>query len=170
LWTAVNERDEIGSDLVPDYIPSVKPGGFYGWPDSYYGPHVDVRMKPQRPDLVAKAIVPDFAVGPHTASIGFAFYQGGLLPAHYANGAFVGQHGSWNRRPPSGYRVIFVPFANGKPSGPVEEVLGGFLDAEGNARGRPVGVAVGKDGSVLVADDVGNAVWRVTPAPATAAK
>jgi glucose/arabinose dehydrogenase len=170
LWTAVNERDEIGSDLVPDYITSVKRGGFYGWPYSYYGQHVDVRMKPQRPDLVAKAIVPDFAVGPHTASIGFAFYQGGLLPAHYANGAFVGQHGSWNRRPPSGYRVIFVPFANGKPSGPVEEVLGGFLDAEGNARGRPVGVAVGKDGSVLVADDVGNAVWRVTPAPATAAK
>jgi len=170
LWTAVNERDEIGSDLVPDYITSVKPGGFYGWPYSYFGQHVDVRMQPQRPDLVAKAIVPDYAVGPHTASIGFTFYQGGLLPSHYANGAFVGQHGSWNRRPPSGYRVIFVPFANGKPSGPVEEVLTGFLDAEGNARGRPVGVAVGKDGSVLVADDVGNAVWRLTPAPATAAR
>jgi len=170
LWTAVNERDEIGSDLVPDYITSVRAGGFYGWPYSYYGQHVDERIQPQRPDLVAKAIVPDYAVGPHTASLGFTFYTGGMLPAHYANGAFVGQHGSWNRRPPSGYRVIFVPFANGKPAGPVEDVLTGFLDAEGNARGRPVGVAVARDGALLVADDVGNAVWRVTPAAATAAR
>jgi len=170
LWTAVNERDEIGSDLVPDYITSVREGGFYGWPYSYYGQHVDVRMHPQRPDLVASALVPDYAVGPHTASIGFTFYEGHLFPAHYANGAFVGQHGSWNRRPPSGYRVIFVPFANGKPAGPVEEVLTGFLDAQGNARGRPVGVAVGHDGALLVADDVGNTIWRLAPAATTASR
>lgn len=170
LWTAVNERDEIGSDLVPDYITSVKQGGFYGWPYSYYGQHVDKRMQPQRPELVARAIAPDYAVGPHTASLGLAFYRGGMLPAHYANGVFVGQHGSWNRRPPSGYRVIFIPFADGKPAGPVEEVLTGFLDGDGNARGRPVGVAVGKDGALLVADDVGNTVWRVTPAPETASR
>jgi len=164
LWTAVNERDEIGSDLVPDYITSVSEGGFYGWPYSYYGQHVDARVQPPRPDLVAKAIVPDFAVGPHTASLGLAFYEGSPLPGHYRNGAFVGQLGSWNRNPPSGYRVIFVPFSNGKAVGPVEEVLAGFLDAEGNARGRPVGVAVDARGALLVADDVGNAVWRVTPA------
>jgi glucose/arabinose dehydrogenase len=164
LWTVVNERDEIGSDLVPDYMTSVRRGGFYGWPYSYYGQHVDVRIQPQRPDLVAKAIVPDYALGPHTASLGLTFYEGKLFPAHYANGVFVGQHGSWNRRPPSGYRVVFIPFANGKPSGPVEDVLTGFLDAQENARGRPVGVAVGRDGALLVADDVGNAVWRVTPA------
>jgi glucose/arabinose dehydrogenase len=163
LWTAVNERDEIGSDLVPDYITSVRDGGFYGWPYSYYGQHVDERIQPQRPDLVAKAIVPDFAVGPHTASLGFAFYEGSLLPAQYRGGAFVGQHGSWNRNPPSGYRVIFVPFANGKAVGPVEEVLTGFLDAGGNARGRPVGVAVDARGALLVADDVGNAIWRLAP-------
>jgi glucose/arabinose dehydrogenase len=160
----VNERDEIGSDLVPDYITSVRRGGFYGWPYSYYGNHVDVRVQPQRPDLVAKAIVPDFAVGPHTASLGLAFYQGSLLPAHYRGGAFVGQHGSWNRNPPSGYRVIFVPFSNGKAVGPVEEVLTGFLDGEGNARGRPVGVAVDARGALLVADDVGNTIWRLAPA------
>jgi glucose/arabinose dehydrogenase len=130
---------------------------------------VDVRVQPQDPDLVAKAIVPDFAVGPHTASLGLAFYEGTLLPAHYRNGAFVGQHGSWNRRPPSGYRVIFVPFAGGRAVGPVEEVLTGFLDGEGNARGRPVGVAVDGKGALLVADDVGNVVWRVTPAAAVAA-
>ena len=127
-------------------------------------------MHPQRPDLVASALVPDYAVGPHTASIGFTFYEGHLFPAHYANGAFVGQHGSWNRRPPSGYRVIFVPFANGKPAGPVEEVLTGFLDAQGNARGRPVGVAVGHDGALLVADDVGNTIWRLAPAATTASR
>ena len=164
LWTAVNERDEIGSDLVPDFMTSVKDGGFYGWPYSYYGQHVDVRIQPQRPDLVAKAIAPDYALGAHTASLGLAFGEGTLLPAHYRGGAFVGQHGSWNRSPPSGYRVIYVPFAGGHPSGPVEEVLTGFLDAQGNARGRPVGVAFDQAGALLVADDVGNTVWRVTPA------
>jgi len=164
LWTAVNERDEIGSDLVPDYMTSVKDGGFYGWPYSYYGQHVDVRIQPPRPDLVAKAIAPDYALGAHTASLGLAFGEGTLLPAHYRGGAFVGQHGSWNRSPPSGYRVIYVPFAGGRPSGPVEEVLTGFLDAQGDARGRPVGVAFDKAGALLVADDVGNTVWRVTPA------
>jgi glucose/arabinose dehydrogenase len=169
LWTAVNERDEIGSDLVPDYITSVQDGGFYGWPYSYFGQHVDVRVQPPRPDLVAKAIVPDFAVGPHTASLGLAFYEGTLLPAQYRGGAFVGQHGSWNRNPPSGYRVIYVPFAGGRAVGPVQEVLTGFLDAEGSARGRPVGVAVDGRGALLVADDVGNVIWRVTPAPAVAA-
>ena len=163
LWTAVNERDEIGSDLVPDYMTSVRDGGFYGWPYSYYGQHVDVRVQPPRPDLVAKALVPDYALGPHTASLGLVFYQGNLLPAHYSGGAFIGQHGSWNRRPFSGYRVIFVPFAAGRPSGPIEEILTDFVDADGDARGRPVGVAVDKAGALLVADDVGNTIWRVTP-------
>ncbi len=161
LWTTVNERDELGNDLVPDYMTSLVDGGFYGWPYSYYGQHIDVRVKPQRPDLVASAIMPDYALGSHTASLGLAFYRGRLLPAHYAGGAFVGQHGSWNRKPPSGYKVVFVPFANGRPSGPAEDVLTGFLDAQGHARGRPVGVAVARDGALLVADDVGNVVWRV---------
>jgi glucose/arabinose dehydrogenase len=164
LWAAVNERDEIGSDLVPDYMTSVKDGGFYGWPYSYYGQHVDNRVQPPRPDLVAKALVPDYALGPHTASLGLVFYRSHLLPAHYFGGAFIGQHGSWNRRPPSGYRVIFVPFAQGRPAGAIEEILTGFLDADGNARGRPVGVTVDKAGALLVADDVGNVIWRVTPA------
>ena len=163
LWTAVNERDELGSDLVPDYMTSVRDGGFYGWPYSYYGAHLDTRPKPPRPDLVASALVPDYALGPHTASLGLAFYRAGLLPARYAGGAFVGQHGSWNRNPRSGYKVIFVPFAGGRPAGPAEDVLTGFLDAAGKARGRPVGVAVDKAGALLVADDVGNAIWRVTP-------
>ena len=162
LWTAVNERDEIGSDLVPDYMTSVKDGGFYGWPYSYYGRHVDVRVQPPRPDLVASALVPDYALGPHTASLGLTFYEGTLLPTRYAGGAFIGQHGSWNRRPPSGYRVVFVPFEGGHPAGAVEDVLTGFLDDNGNARGRPVGVAVDKAGALLVADDVGNVIWRVT--------
>lgn len=166
LWTAVNERDEIGSDLVPDYMTSVQDGGFYGWPFSYYGQHVDERVKPQNPELVARAIVPDYALGPHTASLGLCFYQGALLPQHYAGGAFVGQHGSWNRNPRSGYKVIFVPFADGKPAGPMEDVLSGFVDADGDALGRPVGVAVDRAGALLVADDVGNTVWRVTPAAA----
>ncbi|MEK0086097.1 PQQ-dependent sugar dehydrogenase [Benzoatithermus flavus] len=164
LWVAVNERDELGSDLVPDYMTMVKKGGFYGWPFSYWGRHVDERVQPQRPDLVAKAIVPDYGLGAHTASLGLTFHDDKLLPGHYRGGAFVGQHGSWNRNPPSGYRVIFVPFAHGRPAGPPENVLAGFLDAQGNARGRPVGVAVGKDGALLVADDVGNSIWRVTPA------
>jgi glucose/arabinose dehydrogenase len=162
LWTSVNERDEIGSDLVPDYMTSVKDGGFYGWPYSYYGQHVDSRPQPPRPDLVASAIVPDYALGPHTASLGLTFYDATLFPARYRGGAFIGQHGSWNRRPLSGYKVIFVPFTAGKPSGPAEDVLTGFVTPDGEALGRPVGVAVDHTGALLVADDVGNTVWRVT--------
>jgi glucose/arabinose dehydrogenase len=162
LWVTVNERDEIGSDLVPDYMTSVKDGGFYGWPYSYYGQHVDVRVQPPRPDLVAKAIVPDYALGPHTASLGLTFNTGKLFPANMEGGAFVGQHGSWNRSPRSGYKVIFVPFANGKPSGQPRDVLTGFLNEKGEARGRPVGVRIDKQGALLVADDVGNTIWRVT--------
>ncbi|MBK5416463.1 PQQ-dependent sugar dehydrogenase [Pseudomonas sp. TH31] len=164
LWTAVNERDEIGSDLVPDYITSVKDGAFYGWPFSYYGQHIDVRVDPQNPDLVAKAIAPDYAVGPHTASLGFTFAEGSKLPAPFTNGAFVGQHGSWNRKPHSGYKVIFVPFAAGKPTGQPVDVLTGFLDKDENALGRPVGVVIDQQGDLLVADDVGNKVWRVSAA------
>ena len=162
LWAAVNERDELGSDLVPDYITSVRDGAFYGWPYSYYGQHVDSRVKAQRPDLVASATVPDYAVGPHTGSLGLTSSRGASLPARFAGGMFVGQHGSWNRKPFSGYRVIFVPFANGKPNGDLIEVLTGFLDDDGHARGRPVGVAIDRQGALLVADDVGNVVWRVT--------
>ena len=161
LWVAVNERDELGSDLVPDYITSVRRGGFYGWPYSYYGGIVDKRPKPPRPDLVARAIKPDYALGPHTASLGLAFAEGARLGPGFAHGAFVGQHGSWNRNPRSGYKVIFVPFAGGRPAGPPRDVLTGFLVA-GKARGRPVGVAIDKRGALLVADDVGNTVWRVT--------
>ncbi|KPG94991.1 MULTISPECIES: sorbosone dehydrogenase family protein [unclassified Pseudomonas] len=162
LWTAVNERDEIGSDLVPDYITSVKDGGFYGWPFSYYGQHVDVRVEPQNLDLVAKAIAPDYAVGPHTASLGLTFAEGNTLPAQFKEGAFIGQHGSWNRKPHSGYKVIFVPFTGGKPSGKPVDVLTGFLDKDENALGRPVGVVIDQQGGLLVADDVGNKVWRVS--------
>ncbi|HEX2083715.1 MAG TPA: PQQ-dependent sugar dehydrogenase, partial [Xanthomonadaceae bacterium] len=163
LWTVVNERDERGGDLVPDYLTSVREGGFYGWPYSYFGQHVDPYVKPQRPELVARAIAPDYALGSHVAPLGLAFHQGqGAVPPRYAGGAFIGLHGSWNRKPLSGYRVVFVPFAGGRPSGPIEDVLTGFIDAEGNARGRPAGVAVAADGAVLVADDVGNAVWRLT--------
>ncbi|MNS95324.1 Soluble aldose sugar dehydrogenase YliI precursor [compost metagenome] len=165
LWTAVNERDELGNDLVPDYMTSVKDGAFYGWPYSYFGQHVDARVKPPRPELVATAIAPDYALGAHTASMGLAFYDGTLLPERYRGGAFIGQHGSWNRKPFSGYKVIFVPFANGVPSGPPQDVIAGFLDSNGKAQGRPVGVAVDKAGALLVADDVGNVIWRVTPAP-----
>ena len=164
LWVAVNERDEIGSDLVPDYMTSVKDGGFYGWPYSYFGQHVDSRVEPQKPDLVAKAIVPDYALGPHTASLGLTFYTGELLPPEYRNGAFVGQHGSWNRVPRSGYKVIFVPFRDGKPAGKPVDILTGFIGPDDKARGRPVGVAIDRAGALLVADDVGNIVWRVTPA------
>jgi glucose/arabinose dehydrogenase len=162
LWVAVNERDEIGSDLVPDYMTSVKDGGFYGWPYSYYGQHVDDRIQPQRRDLVAKAIAPDYALGSHTASLGLAFSQTANLGTTFANGVFVGQHGSWNRDPRAGYRVIFVPFENGKPDGMPVEVLTGFLNAAGEAQGRPVGVVIDKKGALLVADDVGNVVWRVS--------
>ncbi|WPO98960.1 sorbosone dehydrogenase family protein [Pseudomonas sp. HR96] len=164
LWTSVNERDEIGSDLVPDYITSVKDGGFYGWPFSYYGQHVDARVSPQNPDLVAKAIVPDYAVGPHTASLGLTFATGAALPAPFNSGAFIGQHGSWNRKPLSGYKVLFVPFANGVPNGQPTDLLTGFLDNDQHAQGRPVGVIVDKRGGLLVADDVGNKIWRVTAA------
>ena len=161
LWTAVNERDEIGSDLVPDYITSVKDGGFYGWPYSYYGQHVDVRVDPQNPELVAKAIAPDYAVGPHTASLGLSFAEGSKLPG-FTEGVFIGQHGSWNRKPHSGYKVIFVPFADGKPAGMPIDVLTGFLNTDEKAMGRPVGVVIDKQGDLLVADDVGNKVWRVS--------
>lgn len=163
LWAVVNERDELGSDLVPDYLTSVKDGAFYGWPYSYYGQHVDKRVQPENPDMVAKAIAPDYALGNHVAPLGLTFASGDLLPERWRNGAFVGLHGSWNRNPPSGYKVVFVPFADGKPSGKPEDVLTGFLDEDGQARGRPVGVAIDKAGALLVADDVGNAVWRVAP-------
>lgn len=162
LWVAVNERDELGSDLVPDYMTAVHDGGFYGWPYSYFGSHVDSRAKPPRPDLVAKALVPDYALGPHTASLGLASSKGASLPVPFGHGMFVGQHGSWNRRPRSGYKVIFVPFTGGAPSGQPLDVLTGFVDDQGGAMGRPVGVAVDKRGALLVADDVGNAVWRVS--------
>jgi glucose/arabinose dehydrogenase len=163
LWTVVNERDELGSDLVPDYMTSLQDGGFYGFPFSYYGSHVDDRVKPQRPDLVAKAIVPDYALGAHTASLGLAYDAGGRAASGqpFAEGMFVGQHGSWNRKPLSGYRVIFVPFHDGEPSGPPVEVLTGFVDKDGKAQGRPVGVALDSKGALLVADDVGNTIWRV---------
>jgi glucose/arabinose dehydrogenase len=163
LWVSVNERDELGSDLVPDYMTAVRDGAFYGWPYSYFGQHVDSRVKPRRPDLVARAVVPDYALGPHTASLGLAWSGfAAELPAALRHGMFVGQHGSWNRKPRSGYKVIFVPFSEGVPSGPSIDVLTGFVKPEGHALGRPVGVAVDARGGLLVADDVGNAVWRVT--------
>lgn len=159
----VNERDEIGDDVPPDYLTSVKDGGFYGWPYSYWGQHVDQRVKPQRPDLVAKAVVPDYALGAHTASLGLAWYDADALPQEFRHGMMIGQHGSWNRKDLAGYKVIFVPFSGGKPNGQPRDVLTGFLSADNNvAYGRPVGVAVHRDGSLLVADDVGNTIWRVT--------
>ncbi len=164
LWVAVNERDELGNDLVPDYMTSVRDGGFYGWPYSYYGQHVDDRVKPPRPDLVAKAIAPDYALGAHTASLGLADASGNTLGPQFARGMFVGQHGSWNRKPRSGYKVIFVPFAGGTPAGMPVDVLTGFVRENGDAMGRPVGVAVDGRGGLLVADDVGNVIWRVSGA------
>lgn len=164
LWTTVNERDELGNDLVPDYMTSVKEGGFYGWPYSYFGQQVDTRVQPQNPELVARALTPDYALGAHTASLGLAFYQGQALPAHYQGGAFIGQHGSWNRQPRSGYKLIFVPFSQGQPSGLPEDILTGFVNDQGQALGRPVGVVVDSAGAVLVADDVGNMIWRVSAA------
>lgn len=163
LWTAVNERDELGDNLVPDYLTSVKDGGFYGWPYSYFGQNLDPRVKEERPDLVKRAIVPDVSMGPHTASLGLAFYTGNKFPVKYRGGAFVGQHGSWNRAVLSGYRVMFVPFINGKPGKP-EDFLTGFVAnlTKGEVYGRPVGVAVAKDGSLLVADDASNCIWRVS--------
>jgi len=166
LWTAVNERDELGSDLVPDYMTSVRDGAFYGWPYSYYGQIVDTRVQPQRPDLVAIAVTPDYALGPHTASLGLASSKGTSLPAQFQHGMFVGQHGSWNRKPRSGYKVIFVQFREGKPAGEPMDVLTGFVNDSGDAMGRPVGVALDKSGALLVADDVGNIVWRVASASA----
>ena len=163
LWTTVNERDGLGDNLVPDYMTTVRDGGFYGWPWSYFGRHVDERVEPARPEKVAEAIVPDYALGAHTASLGLAFYDADLLPTTYRNGAFVGQHGSWNREPPSGYKVIFIPFDGGHPDGMPVDVLTGFVNQDGEAQGRPVGVAVDRTGAVLVADDVGNIVWRIAP-------
>lgn len=163
LWAAVNERDELGSDLVPDYITSVQEGGFYGWPWSYFGARVDTRVKPPRPDMVSRALIPDYAVGAHVAPLGMVFNTGTLFGQDMRNGAFVGEHGSWNRKPKSGYKVVFVPFVNGRAQGFPKEVLGGFLDAEENAQGRPVGLALDRKGALLVADDVGGAVWRVLP-------
>jgi glucose/arabinose dehydrogenase len=162
LWAVINERDELGPDLVPDYMTSVKDGAFYGWPYSYYGQHVDPRVQPQRPDLVAKAIAPDYALSSHVAPLGLAFNTGTSLPKSYAGGAFVGEHGSWNRQVLNGYKVVFVPFSDGKPSGLPQDVVTGFLNSDNQARGRPVGLAIDKSGALLVADDVGNTVWRVT--------
>ena len=162
LWVAVNERDELGSDLVPDYMTALHDGAFYGWPFSYYGQHVDTRVEPKRPDLVAQAIVPDYALGPHTASLGLAWSAGTTLPSTFSHGMFVGQHGSWNRAPRSGYKVIFVPFNGTMPGGQPIDVLTGFVRNNGDAMGRPVGVALDKKGALLVADDVGNTIWRVT--------
>ena len=166
LWTVVNERDELGNDLVPDYLTSVTDGAFYGWPYSYFGQHVDQRVKPQRPDLVAKAIAPNYALGSHVAPLGMAFAQGQAMAPQLASGAFIGEHGSWNRQELSGYKVVFVPFVKGQPSGLPVDVLTGFLSEDGKAFGRPVGVVVDPRGALLVADDVGNAVWRVTGSPA----
>jgi glucose/arabinose dehydrogenase len=165
LWTVVNERDELGPNLVPDYMTSVKEGGFYGWPYSYYGQHVDPRVMPQRPDLVAKAIVPDYALSSHVAPLGMAFSNGTSLPEEYRSGAFVGEHGSWNRNAFNGYKVIFVPFSEGRPSGAPKDVVSGFLNDQEQAQGRPVGVTLDKTGALLIADDVGNKVWRVTAKP-----
>ena len=165
LWAIANERDEIGPDLVPDYLTSVQDGGFYGWPYSYYGRHLDPRVEPQRPDLVAKAIVPDYALSSHVAPLGLAMYTGNGLPANYRDGAFVGEHGSWDRTPLNGYKVVFIPFSGGKPAGIAQDVVTGFLDANDHARGRPVGLAVDQTGARLIADDVGNTVWRVSSTP-----
>jgi glucose/arabinose dehydrogenase len=164
LWVAVNERDELGDYQPPDYMTSVREGAFYGWPFSYFGQHVDERVKPANPEMVAQAVPPDYALGAHTASLGLCWSGGAILPASLQHGMFVGQHGSWNRKIRSGYKVVFVRFANGKPTGLPRDVLTGFLDADGNARGRPVGVAIDKGGALLVADDVGNTIWRVTGA------
>ena len=165
LWAVVNERDELGPDLVPDYMTSVKEGAFYGWPYSYYGQHLDPRVKPQRPDLVAKAIPPDYALSSHVAPLGLVFSTGANLPAAYRGGAFVGEHGSWDRGKLNGYKVVYVPFANGRPSGVAQDVVTGFVTPGNEAHGRPVGLAMDTRGGLLIADDAGGAVWRVTAAP-----
>ena len=167
LWSVVNERDELGPNLVPDYLTSVRDGGFYGWPYSYYGSRLDPRVMPQRADLVARALAPDYALSSHVAALGLAFYQGDAMPARYRGGAFIGEHGSWDRHDFNGYKVVFVPFASGRPSGMAQDFLTGFLTADGKARGRPVGVAVDSRGALLVADDAGNVVWRVAHRPPT---
>lgn len=169
LWAIANERDEIGPDLVPDYLTAVQENAFYGWPYSYWGQHVDVRVQPQRPDLVARAIRPDYGLGSHVAPLGLAFTGTNSLPAQYQNGVFIGEHGSWDRDPPVGYKVVFIPFQNGRPSGAPQDVVTGFVSEDAKTRGRPVGVALDKSGALLVADDVGNVVWRVTAATASAA-
>jgi len=162
LWAVVNERDELGPDLVPDYLTSVRPGAFYGWPWSYWGRHVDPRVKPERPDMVAKAVMPDYSLSSHVAPLGMVFYRGASLPAAYRGGAFIGEHGSWDRGHFNGYKVVWVPFRGGRPSGPARDVVTGFLDGENRARGRPVGLAVDRTGALLIADDLANVVWRVT--------
>jgi glucose/arabinose dehydrogenase len=165
LWTVVNERDEIGDNVPPDYLTSVKDGGFYGWPYSYYGQHLDPRVQPQRPDLVARAIKPDYALSSHVAPLGVLMTTGTNLPESYRSGAFVSEHGSWDRSPLNGYKVVFVPFSGGKPSGQAQDVVTGFLDANSQARGRPVGLAVDRSGGLLIADDLANIVWRVSSKP-----
>jgi glucose/arabinose dehydrogenase len=162
LWAVVNERDELGPDLVPDYLTSVRDAGFYGWPYSYFGQHLDARVHPQRPDLVEKALAPDYSLGTHVAPLGLAFDTGSGLPDAYRGGAFVSEHGSWNRRAFNGYKIVFVPFTDGRPSGKAQDVVTGFLDGD-NAHGRPVAVAFDKAGRLLIADDVGDTVWRVSP-------
>jgi glucose/arabinose dehydrogenase len=162
LWTVVNERDELGNNLVPDYLTSVHKGGFYGWPYSYYGQHVDPRVHPQRPDLVKRAIPPDYALSSHVAPLGMTFYTGASFPPMYRGGAFVGEHGSWNRAELNGYKVVFIRFAGGRPVGMPVEFVGGFLNSAGKVRGRPVGLTVDRTGALIIADDVGNAVWRVS--------
>jgi glucose/arabinose dehydrogenase len=170
LWAIVNERDEIGPNLVPDYLTSVKDGAFYGWPYSYFGHHVDVRVQPQRPDLVAKAIAPDYALSSHVAPLGLVFTEKTSLPERYRSGVFVGEHGSWDRSPLNGYKVVYIPFRNGRPNGPPQDVVTGFVTADGGeTMGRPVGVTLDRTGALLIADDVGNAVWRVTNAPSASA-
>lgn len=164
LYAVINERDELGPDLVPDYLTSVRDGAFYGWPWSYWGRHVDPRVMPKRPDMVARATVPDYGLGSHVAPLGMVFYQGASLPAAFRGGAFIGEHGSWDRGKFNGYKVVWVPFANGRPSGKARDVVTGFLDGKGHARGRPVGLTVDRTGGLLIADDLANAVWRVTGA------
>ena len=166
LWAAVNERDEIGPNLVPDYVTAVREGGFYGWPYSYWGKHVDSRVRPQDPQKVASAITPDYALGSHVATLGLAF-SSAAMGARFADGMFVGEHGSWNRSVPTGYRVIFVPFRNGRPSGPPVDFVTGFMGTDGKTRGRPVGVTVDPRGALIVADDLSNTIWRITPAAQT---
>jgi glucose/arabinose dehydrogenase len=165
LWVVVNERDELGDNLVPDYLTSVKEGAFYGWPYSYYGQHIDERVDPPRPDLVANAVIPDYALGSHVAALGLTFVTHDAMPQRFRNGALIGMHGSWNRKEPSGYKVVFVSFENGQPKGEIQDFLTGFLNDDGEAFGRPVGVVIDARGAVLVADDVGNCVWRVAATP-----